>query len=328
MPHSVRTGTHKAHNNDLPLCVEIDSRLAHGDDLLFIDRELQLAAAAVPHRSLRPLRRQPFPRHGVVAGDGRADAGGDRLEPQVPRSAGDVGARGMGIRPRQAQPGPSSAALRRTRRAAWCRAGEARRSRAEVLKQRSSRRPTSSPTSSAPLAGSARRRLQDRRYFSSPASSSSVCNSPGKHPQAVVVVRVGVVCARPEGVGFWPVLARDDEVGFESLADPTIDDLDDAWREPEGEPVDRIRSTRCPAGDIEVDPDAGGPSATDSICSTAPVCLLGKVESYSGSRGERERMKGEQTGGQCPWTVTQHDIRTETDEHKRRCPHPEIGHRW
>lgn len=40
VPHSVRTGTHKAHNNDLPLCVEIDSRLAHGDDLLFIDREL------------------------------------------------------------------------------------------------------------------------------------------------------------------------------------------------------------------------------------------------------------------------------------------------
>ena len=40
VPHSVRTGTDKTHNNDLPLCTEIASRLAPGDDLLFIDREL------------------------------------------------------------------------------------------------------------------------------------------------------------------------------------------------------------------------------------------------------------------------------------------------
>lgn len=40
LPHSVRTGTDKTHNNDLPLCSEIHSRLTLGDDLLFVDREL------------------------------------------------------------------------------------------------------------------------------------------------------------------------------------------------------------------------------------------------------------------------------------------------
>ncbi|MCR2813589.1 MULTISPECIES: polysaccharide pyruvyl transferase family protein [Microbacterium] len=40
VPHSVRTGTEKTHNNDLPLCREIHSRLRLGDDLLFVDREL------------------------------------------------------------------------------------------------------------------------------------------------------------------------------------------------------------------------------------------------------------------------------------------------
>lgn len=40
IPHSVRTGTSKTHNNDLPLCQEIHSRLRLGDDLLFVDREL------------------------------------------------------------------------------------------------------------------------------------------------------------------------------------------------------------------------------------------------------------------------------------------------
>jgi polysaccharide pyruvyl transferase WcaK-like protein len=40
IPHSVRTGTEKTHNNDLPLCREIHSRLRLGDDLLFVDREL------------------------------------------------------------------------------------------------------------------------------------------------------------------------------------------------------------------------------------------------------------------------------------------------
>ncbi|WP_127818207.1 polysaccharide pyruvyl transferase family protein [Microbacterium sp. CPCC 204701] len=40
VPHSVRTGTDKTHNNDLPLCREIHSRLRPGDDLLFIDQEL------------------------------------------------------------------------------------------------------------------------------------------------------------------------------------------------------------------------------------------------------------------------------------------------
>lgn len=40
IPHSVRTGTAKTHNNDLPLCQDIHSRLRLGDDLLFVDREL------------------------------------------------------------------------------------------------------------------------------------------------------------------------------------------------------------------------------------------------------------------------------------------------
>lgn len=40
VPHSVRTGTDKTHNNDLPLCTEINSRLEPGDDLLYVDREL------------------------------------------------------------------------------------------------------------------------------------------------------------------------------------------------------------------------------------------------------------------------------------------------
>lgn len=40
VPHSVRSGTDKTHNNDLPLCRDIHSRLRLGDDLLFIDREL------------------------------------------------------------------------------------------------------------------------------------------------------------------------------------------------------------------------------------------------------------------------------------------------
>lgn len=40
IPHSVRTGTEKTHNNDLPLCREIHARLRLGDDLLFVDREL------------------------------------------------------------------------------------------------------------------------------------------------------------------------------------------------------------------------------------------------------------------------------------------------
>lgn len=40
IPHSVRTGTDKTHNNDLPLCREIHTRLRIGNDLLFVDREL------------------------------------------------------------------------------------------------------------------------------------------------------------------------------------------------------------------------------------------------------------------------------------------------
>ncbi|MBE9403479.1 polysaccharide pyruvyl transferase family protein [Brachybacterium sp. p3-SID1565] len=40
IPHSVRTGTTKTHNNDLPLCTEINGRLRMGNDLLFVDREL------------------------------------------------------------------------------------------------------------------------------------------------------------------------------------------------------------------------------------------------------------------------------------------------
>ncbi|MGJ9411310.1 polysaccharide pyruvyl transferase family protein [Aeromicrobium sp. CF4.19] len=40
IPHSVRTGTDKTHNNDLPLCRDIHARLASRDGVLFIDREL------------------------------------------------------------------------------------------------------------------------------------------------------------------------------------------------------------------------------------------------------------------------------------------------
>lgn len=40
VPHSVRTGTGKTHNNDLPLCTRIHERLQPGEDLLFVDREL------------------------------------------------------------------------------------------------------------------------------------------------------------------------------------------------------------------------------------------------------------------------------------------------
>lgn len=40
VPHSVRTGTDKTHNNDLPLCTEINDRLEPGEDLLYVDREL------------------------------------------------------------------------------------------------------------------------------------------------------------------------------------------------------------------------------------------------------------------------------------------------
>lgn len=40
VPHSVRTGTDKTHNNDLPLCREIHSRLPQDDGVLFVDREL------------------------------------------------------------------------------------------------------------------------------------------------------------------------------------------------------------------------------------------------------------------------------------------------
>lgn len=40
VPHSVRTGTDKVHNNDLPLCRDIHQRLAVSNDVLFIDREL------------------------------------------------------------------------------------------------------------------------------------------------------------------------------------------------------------------------------------------------------------------------------------------------
>lgn len=39
-PHSVRTGTDKTHNNDLPLCTRIFERLERRDGVLFIDREL------------------------------------------------------------------------------------------------------------------------------------------------------------------------------------------------------------------------------------------------------------------------------------------------
>lgn len=40
VPHSVRTGTDKTHNNDLPLCRDIYQRLGASKDVLFIDREL------------------------------------------------------------------------------------------------------------------------------------------------------------------------------------------------------------------------------------------------------------------------------------------------
>lgn len=40
IPHSVRSGTEKTHNNDLPLCRDIHSRVRIGDDLLFVDREM------------------------------------------------------------------------------------------------------------------------------------------------------------------------------------------------------------------------------------------------------------------------------------------------
>lgn len=40
IPHSVRTGTQRTHNNDMPLCREIHARLRLGGDLLFVDREL------------------------------------------------------------------------------------------------------------------------------------------------------------------------------------------------------------------------------------------------------------------------------------------------
>lgn len=40
IPHSVRTGTDRTHNNDLPLCHEIYSRLDNRDGVLFVDREL------------------------------------------------------------------------------------------------------------------------------------------------------------------------------------------------------------------------------------------------------------------------------------------------
>lgn len=40
IPHSVRTGTDKTHNNDLPLVRDIYSRLRHRDSVFFADREL------------------------------------------------------------------------------------------------------------------------------------------------------------------------------------------------------------------------------------------------------------------------------------------------
>lgn len=40
VPHSVRTGTDKTHNNDLPLCRDIHQRLSASKDVLFVDREL------------------------------------------------------------------------------------------------------------------------------------------------------------------------------------------------------------------------------------------------------------------------------------------------
>lgn len=40
IPHSVRTGTDKTHNNDLPLCQEIYAKLTHKDKVLFVEEEL------------------------------------------------------------------------------------------------------------------------------------------------------------------------------------------------------------------------------------------------------------------------------------------------
>ncbi|MGZ0710520.1 polysaccharide pyruvyl transferase family protein (plasmid) [Coraliomargarita sp. W4R53] len=40
VPHSVRTGTDKTHNNDLPLCRDIYQRLSVSNNVLFVDREL------------------------------------------------------------------------------------------------------------------------------------------------------------------------------------------------------------------------------------------------------------------------------------------------
>ncbi|MEV8266686.1 polysaccharide pyruvyl transferase family protein [Microbacterium sp. NPDC076911] len=40
LPHSVRTGTDKTHNNDLPLCRDIHARLSQSNNVLFVDREL------------------------------------------------------------------------------------------------------------------------------------------------------------------------------------------------------------------------------------------------------------------------------------------------
>lgn len=40
IPHSVRTGTDKTHNNDLPLCQEIFAKVTQKEDVLFIDKEL------------------------------------------------------------------------------------------------------------------------------------------------------------------------------------------------------------------------------------------------------------------------------------------------
>jgi polysaccharide pyruvyl transferase WcaK-like protein len=40
VPHSVRTGTEKTHNNDLPLCTRIFMRVRSGDDVLFVNTEL------------------------------------------------------------------------------------------------------------------------------------------------------------------------------------------------------------------------------------------------------------------------------------------------
>jgi colanic acid/amylovoran biosynthesis protein len=40
VPHSVRTGTERTHNNDLPLCTRIHMRLRPGDDVLFVPTEL------------------------------------------------------------------------------------------------------------------------------------------------------------------------------------------------------------------------------------------------------------------------------------------------